>query len=59
VADLDCIKTVGDVSLLPFSIIPINTEQAIRDAISQRDQEFIDEMVEFGMVRFLFTYLSV
>ena len=51
VADSDCIKTPKDVACLPFSIIPQHTEKTIRDAIRGRDNEFIDEMVEFGMVR--------
>lgn len=50
VADLDSINTSKNVSGLPFSIIPHNTEKTIRDAIKGRDQEFINEMVEFGMV---------
>jgi len=51
VADADCINTPKDVACLPFSIIPLHTEKTIRDAIRGRDNEFIDEMVQFGMVR--------
>ncbi|CAF0985989.1 unnamed protein product [Adineta ricciae] len=50
VADADCINTPKSVACLPFSIIPQHTEKTIRDAIRGRDNEFIDEMVEFGMV---------
>lgn len=49
VADSDCVNTPKDVACLPFSIIPTHTEKTIRDAIQGRDQEFIDEMVQFGM----------
>ena len=51
VADSDCINTPKDVACLPFSIIPQHTEQTIRDAINGRDQQFIDDMIDFGMVR--------
>ena len=51
VADSDCANTPNDIACLPFSIIPIHTEQTIRDAIHRRDDEFIQEMVEFGMVK--------
>ena len=51
VADSDCINTPKDVTRLPFSIIPRHTEKTIRDAIRGRDEDFIEEMVEFGMVR--------
>ena len=51
VADADCVSTPNDIACLPFSIIPRDIEQTIRDAIDGRDQEFIQEMVEFGMVR--------
>jgi len=44
------VNTPKDVACLPFSIIPTHTEKTIRDAIQGRDQEFIDEMVQFGMV---------
>jgi uncharacterized protein (DUF2252 family) len=50
VADSSCINTPKDVACLPFSIIPKETEKTIRDAIQGRDEEFIDEMVQFGMV---------
>ncbi len=50
-ADSSCINTPKDVACLPFSIIPRETEKTIRDAIQGRDEEFIDEMVQFGMVR--------
>lgn len=51
VADSDCINTPKDVACLPFSIIPKHTEKTIRDAIRGRDADFVEEMVEFGMVR--------
>ncbi|CAF3999145.1 unnamed protein product [Adineta steineri] len=50
VADSDCKNTPNDVACLPFSIIPRQVEKTIRDAIRGNDQEFINEMVEFGMV---------
>ncbi|CAF4196554.1 unnamed protein product, partial [Adineta steineri] len=50
VADSDCKSTPNDVACLPFSIIPRQVEKTIRDAIRGNDQEFINEMVEFGMV---------
>ena len=50
VADADCINTPKDIACLPFSIIPRDTEFTIRDAIRGQDEEFIQEMVEFGMV---------
>ena len=50
VADSSCINTPKDVAALPFSIIPRHTEITIRDAIRGRDEQFIDEMVQFGMV---------
>jgi len=50
VADADCINTPNDVACLPFSIIPLHTELTIREAIHGRDNEFINDMVEFGMV---------
>jgi hypothetical protein len=51
VADSDCINTPNDVACLPFSIIPHHTEKRIREAVRGRDQQFIDDMVHFGMVR--------
>ncbi|CAF0865701.1 unnamed protein product [Adineta ricciae] len=50
VADSDCVNTPKDVSHLPFSVIPRDTEHTIRDAIHGEDDEFIQDMVEFGMV---------
>ncbi|CAF2814829.1 unnamed protein product [Rotaria sp. Silwood2] len=50
VADADCVNTPKDVACLPFSIIPLETEKTIQDAIQGRDQQFVDDMVEFGMV---------
>ena len=50
VADSDCINTPNDVACLPFSIIPKNIELTIREAIGGRDEEFITDMVLFGMV---------
>ena len=50
VADSDCINLPKDVNRLPLSIIPQHTEKTIRDAIRGQDEEFINEMVEFGMV---------
>ncbi|UJR29859.1 hypothetical protein I4U23_017407 [Adineta vaga] len=50
VADSDCVNTPGDVSCLPFSIIPQHTEKTIREAIGDREDEFVNDMVQFGMV---------
>lgn len=50
IADSDCANTPKDISCLPFSIIPQDTEHVIRDAIDKRDDEFIQDMIEFGMV---------
>ncbi|CAF1216472.1 unnamed protein product [Adineta steineri] len=50
VADSDCLNTPKDVVQLPFSIIPKDTEFTIRDAIHGEDDEFIQDMVEFGML---------
>ncbi|CAF1098904.1 unnamed protein product [Rotaria sp. Silwood1] len=50
VADSDCLNTPKDIACLPFSIIPRNTEHTIRDTIYGRDDDFIQDMVEFGMV---------
>jgi hypothetical protein len=50
VADSDCINTPNDVACLPFSVIPTHIELTIRDAIGGRDEEFITDMVQFGMV---------
>lgn len=50
VADADCVDTPNDIACLPFSIIPRNIERTIHDAIDGRKKEFIEEMVEFGMV---------
>ena len=50
VADSDCINLPKDVNRLPLSIIPQHTEKTIRNAIRGQDEEFINEMVEFGMV---------
>ncbi|CAF2794330.1 unnamed protein product [Rotaria sp. Silwood2] len=50
VADSDCINTPKDIACLPFSIIPQDTEQTIRNAIDRRDNEFIQDMIEFGMI---------
>ena len=48
VADSDCINSAKDKARLPLSSIPRETEKTIRDAIRGRDEEFIEEMVEFG-----------
>lgn len=61
VADSDCVNTPKDIACLPFSIIPKDTEQTICDAIAGRDNEFIQDMIEFGMVmlisvEYLFNY---
>jgi hypothetical protein len=53
VADSDCMNTPGDVPGLPFSIIPKDTEHTIREAIHEQDDDFIQDMVEFGMVKIL------
>ena len=59
VADSDCINTPKDVACLPFSIIPKHTEKTIQDAIRGRDADFIEEMVEFGMVRkYILVFIS-
>ncbi|CAM4806430.1 unnamed protein product [Rotaria magnacalcarata] len=50
VADSDCVNRPKDVSNLPFSIIPLHTEKTIRDAIAGHDDDFIQDMVEFGMI---------
>jgi hypothetical protein len=50
VADSDCENHPKDVACLPFTLIPQETEKTIREAIQGRDQQFVDEMVEFGMV---------
>jgi hypothetical protein len=50
VADSDCENQPKDVACLPFTLIPQETEKTIRDAIQARDQQFVDDMVEFGMV---------
>jgi hypothetical protein len=57
VADSDCVDTPKDIACLPFSIIPKNTEHTIRDAIHGEDDEFIQDMVEFGMVRTLLCFI--
>ena len=51
VADSDCVNTPKEVECLPFSIIPRDTEKAIRAAVEGQVNEFIDDMIEFGMVR--------
>ena len=50
VADADCVSTPEDIASLPFHIIPREVEKTIRDAINGRDNQFIEEMVQFGMV---------
>jgi hypothetical protein len=50
VADSDCINATKDASQLPLSLIPRNSEQTISNAIGKRDDQFVNEMVEFGMV---------
>ncbi|CAF0847923.1 unnamed protein product [Adineta ricciae] len=50
VADSDCVNTPKEVECLPFSIIPRDTEKAIRAAVEGQVNEFIDDMIEFGMV---------
>ncbi|CAF3852070.1 unnamed protein product, partial [Rotaria sordida] len=49
VADSDCINLPKNLSSLPLSIIPRDTETTIRDAIGGQDDEFINDMVNFGM----------
>ncbi|CAF2533423.1 unnamed protein product [Rotaria sp. Silwood2] len=49
-ADSDCLNTPKDVTGLPFSIIPRDTEHTIRDAIRGQDDAFIQDMLEFGMI---------
>lgn len=50
VADSDCVDTPKDRACLPFSIILRDTKQTIRDAIDGQDNEFVRDMIEFGMV---------
>jgi uncharacterized protein (DUF2252 family) len=50
VTDADCVNTPSDISSLPFNLIPQNAENSIRDAIQGRNDEFIDDIVEFAMV---------
>jgi hypothetical protein len=50
-AKIHCVNTPKDVECLPFSIIPKDTEKTIRDAIQGQEKEFIQDMVEFGMVK--------
>ncbi|CAF1121064.1 unnamed protein product [Didymodactylos carnosus] len=40
----------ADLASLPFSIIPLHTEQTILGAIMNQNEEFINDMVRFGMV---------
>ncbi|CAF1174337.1 unnamed protein product [Rotaria sordida] len=49
VADSDCTNLPKNLSSLPLSIIPRDTETTIRDAIGGQDDEFINDMVNFGM----------
>ncbi|UJR27482.1 hypothetical protein I4U23_008767 [Adineta vaga] len=53
VADVDSIdreKHGGQhTDLIPFDIIPRHSEITIRDAIAGRDEEFVKDMVSFGM----------
>jgi hypothetical protein len=55
VADSDCVNTPKDIACLPFSIIPRDTEETIRDAIHGQNNEFIQDMIEFGMVKNTFS----
>ncbi len=57
VVDSSCINTTKDVADLPFAIIPRQTEKTIRDAIRGRDEEFIDVMIQFEMVRYTLSVL--
>ena len=62
IADLSCLAKIhcvadsdwgGDsdgVAYVPPSIVPPDTEQAIRSAIDGREAQFMEEIVEFGMV---------
>ncbi|CAF3737249.1 unnamed protein product [Rotaria sp. Silwood1] len=49
VADSDCINLLKNAYDPPSSIIPHDTDAAIRDAIGKQDKEFIEDMVNFGM----------
>ena len=50
VADSDWDADSDGVMYVPPSIVPSDTEQAIRRAIDGRDAQFMNEIVEFGMV---------
>jgi hypothetical protein len=39
-----------DISSLPFSIIPRDVEKTIQSALTGQVDEFIQDMIEFGMV---------
>ena len=41
-----------ELASLPLTMIPQDTEQIIKAAINGRNEEFFNEMVEFGMVGF-------
>lgn len=47
---MDCINTPNTVSTLPFHIIPKDVERAIYESIQGQEEEFVKEMVDFGMV---------
>ena len=50
-------NTPGDTHL-PFSIIPKDTEHTIRDAIQGQDDDFVQDIVEFGMVIVLLSFFK-
>ncbi|CAF1278968.1 unnamed protein product [Adineta steineri] len=50
IADSDCVNTPKDIECLPFSLIPKNIEKTICDAIAGQENEFIQDMIEFGMI---------
>ena len=59
-AKIHCIADVGSLDrekharqhteLIPFNIIPLDTETAIRDAFVGKEEVFIKDMVQFAMV---------
>lgn len=56
VSDYDSIKKEKHArhhtNLLPLDIIPSHTERTIRDAINGYDEDFVQDMVSFAMVKF-------
>ncbi|UJR10400.1 hypothetical protein I4U23_014603 [Adineta vaga] len=50
VADSDCVDTPKDIACLPFAIIPREIEKTIQAALQGQVDEFMNDMVEFGMI---------